>query len=190
LNFIEKQKATENCKLIYCSLGTVLKSHIKFRKGGIDTFFNNLINIAFEQPNLYFLVVLDKEMRVKFESKSKNLLFVNYAPQINILKKADVFLTHAGPGSVFEAVFCAIPMILFPLNNKWDQNGTAARVVHHGLGKKADLGDTKIQILEAIQLMITSKIYKEKAIEMSKSFAEKYKDNFLENILLTELLVQ
>jgi len=190
LNFIEKQKATENSKLIYCSLGTVLKSHIKFRKGGIDTFFNNLINIAFEQPNLYFLVVLDKEMRVKFESKSKNLLFVNYAPQIDILKKADVFLTHAGSGSVFEAVFCALPMILFPLNNKWDQNGTAARVVHHGLGKKADLGDTKIQILEAIQLMITSKIYKEKAIEMSKSFAEKYKDNFLENILLTELLVQ
>jgi UDP:flavonoid glycosyltransferase YjiC (YdhE family) len=190
LNFIEKQKAAENSKLIYCSLGTVLKSHIKFRKGGIDAFFYNLINIALEQPNLYFLVALDKEMRAKFESKSKNLLFVDYAPQMDILKKADVFLTHAGPGSVFEAVFCAIPMILFPLNDKWDQNGTAARVVHHGLGKKADLGDTKIQILEAIQLISTSKTDKEKAIEMSKLFAEKYHDNFLENILLNELLVQ
>jgi zeaxanthin glucosyltransferase len=190
LGFIAKQQATENSKLIYCSLGTVLKSHLTFRKEGIDDFFNNIIDIASKHPNLYFLVALDKEMRAKHESKSKNLLFVNYAPQMDILKKADVFLTHAGPGSVFEAVFCATPMLLFPLNDKWDQNGTAARVVHHGLGIKADLADTKEQILEAILLIISNKAYKVKALEMRKLLTEKYHDNFLENISLTELLVQ
>jgi zeaxanthin glucosyltransferase len=190
LDFIAKQKNKLGSKLIYCSLGTVLKAHILHRKNGVDTFFNNIIEIAFEHPNLYFLVALDKEMQVKFESKSKNLLFVNYAPQMDILKKADVFMTHAGPGSVFEAVFCATPMILFPLNDKWDQNGTAARIVHHGIGIKSDLEDTKTQILGAIQQILHSETYKEKALKMSKLLSEKYKDNFLENILPTELLVQ
>lgn len=185
LNFIQIKESSEDHKLIYYSLGTVLKTHLTHRKGGIDSFFNNIIEIAFENPHLYFLVALEKDMRMKFKSKSKNLLFLDFAPQMDILKKSDLFLTHAGPGSVFEAIYSATPMLLFPLNDKWDQNGTAARVVYHGAGTKADLKDSKDTILDAIKMIILNKQYKEKVLEMSLLFNEKYHDNFLEEILST-----
>ena len=41
-------------------------------------------------------------------------------------------------------------MLLFPLNNKWDQNGTAARVVYHGLGLKSDLNENKEKLIAKI----------------------------------------
>jgi UDP:flavonoid glycosyltransferase YjiC (YdhE family) len=62
--------------------------------------------------------------------------FIDIVPAV---VKANLFLTHSGNGSVLEAIHFKIPMLLFPLNNKWDQNGTAARVVHFGLGRKSEL---------------------------------------------------
>lgn len=182
LNFIEKQKNTKGSKLIYCSLGTVLKTHLKQRKGGAESFFNNLMAIASENPDLFFLVVLEKELSVKFRNNADNFLHLDFAPQIDILKRANAFLTHAGAGSVCEAIFCATPMILFPLNDKWDQNGTAARVVYHGLGIKGDLSENKTAILQAIQTILLDAAYKNNATIMSKLLSQTYHKNLLENL--------
>lgn len=191
LNFIKRKEACEDSKLLYCSLGTVLKSHIVHRKINIETFFNSIIDIAYDNPTFYFAVALDKDMRLGLKTKSENITFLDYAPQMDILSKADIFLTHAGPGSVFESVMQATPMLLFPLNDKWDQNGTAARVVYHGLGKKVDLVDTKQTIEQAIFELLDNPIYKQKAQAFSKVLNEKYnRENFLEDFFSTELLVQ
>jgi UDP:flavonoid glycosyltransferase YjiC (YdhE family) len=95
LNFIKKKETYPNSKLLYCSLGTVLKSHLVHRKGDIYTFFNAIIDIAFENPSLYFVIALEKSMRSTLKTTSENIIFLDYAPQIDILSKADVFLTHA-----------------------------------------------------------------------------------------------
>ncbi len=191
LNFIKKKETYPNSKLLYCSLGTVLKSHLVHRKGDIYTFFNAIIDIAFENPSLYFVIALEKSMRSTLKTTSENIIFLDYTPQIDILSKADVFLTHAGPGSVFESIIQATPMLLFPLNDKWDQNGTAARVVYHGLGKKADLADSKQSIEQAIFELLNNKSYQQKAQTLSTLLLEKYSnENYLKDFFSTELLVQ
>ncbi len=191
LNFIKRKDAHENSKLLYCSLGTVLKSHLVHRKGNINTFFNALIDIASENPTLYFVITLEKNMRLGLKTKSENIIFLDYAPQMDILSKTDIFLTHAGPGSVFEAIMQATPLLLFPLNDKWDQNGTAARVVYHGLGIKADLDDSKLTIENTINELLNNVIYQQKAEAFSKILHKKYSnESFLEDFFSTELLVQ
>jgi len=191
LNFIQSKKTYKNSKLVYCSLGTVLKSHLKYRKVNIHSFFRSIIDIASENPNLYFVIAVEKDIRSGLKTKSENIILLDYAPQMDILNKADIFLTHAGPGSVFESIIQATPMLLFPLNNKWDQNGTAARMVYYGLGKKADLQDSKQSIEQAILGLLNDSIYQQKVQTFSKVLREKYsKESFLEDFFSTELLVQ
>jgi hypothetical protein len=148
--FVKQAKATLGNKLIYCSLGTVLKIHMKKKEKVVTTFFQNLIDIASETPHYWFYIVVDKDYLKTLKPKSSNVKLVAFAPQIYLLKNADLFLTHAGMGSVLESMVTQTPMLLFPLNEKWDQNGTAARVVHYRFGQKSDLNASKIILIEQI----------------------------------------
>jgi zeaxanthin glucosyltransferase len=67
-----------------------------------------------------------------FADLPDNVLVVRGAPQLWVLRRAAAFVTHAGLGSIREAVALAVPMIAVP--QQFDQFGNAARVVHHGLG--------------------------------------------------------
>lgn len=141
--FVEHAKSNTQNKLIYCSLGTVLKTHAKGKEKQVLKFFQNLIALAEENLNWYFYAVVEKEFLNELKPQSPNIKLLEYAPQIYLLNNADLFITHAGMGSVNEAFCINVPMLVVPLNNKWDQNGTAARVVYKGLGQKADLKDSK-----------------------------------------------
>jgi zeaxanthin glucosyltransferase len=189
-SFIEAQQKAENSQLIYCSLGSVVEQHLKDKKGGIKVFVDKIIDIAFENPDLHIVFVLNQELRKKFKQKSNNLLFLDFAPQFDLLKRAAVFLTHGGNNSCVDAVLCETPMLLFPLNDIWDQNGTAARIVHKGMGVKADLNDSKASILSNISLIINDLSFYENIKLMNKTLTKKYNKKYLESFLATEFLVQ
>jgi zeaxanthin glucosyltransferase len=59
-------------------------------------------------------------------------LVVRYAPQLEILKRAAVVITHAGLNTVLEALAEGVPLVCLPLGN--DQPGVAARVAAQGAG--------------------------------------------------------
>ncbi|NVI96922.1 glycosyl transferase family 28 [Myxococcus sp. AM009] len=58
-------------------------------------------------------------------------------PQLEVLPRARLFLNHGGIGSVREALYFGVPMLLFPYGA--DQPGLTARLVHHNLGLRGDL---------------------------------------------------
>lgn len=60
----------------------------------------------------------------------------DYAPQLEILTRADVFVSHGGPNSVAEALAFGVPMVLTPLCN--DQPLVADRVQSVGAGLVLD----------------------------------------------------
>lgn len=73
-----------------------------------------------------------------------------WAPQIELLKRASVAVTHAGLGTLKECIVCGVPVVVFPfLLSDQPENArrvalkgleiNARRVVHHGLGVKGDL---------------------------------------------------
>jgi zeaxanthin glucosyltransferase len=63
---------------------------------------------------------------------SGNPIVVNYAPQLELIKRATLVITHAGLNTVLESLSEGVPMVCIPLGN--DQPGVAARVKAHGAG--------------------------------------------------------
>jgi zeaxanthin glucosyltransferase len=59
-------------------------------------------------------------------------LVVRYAPQLEIVKRAAVVITHAGLNTVLESLAEGVPLVALPLGN--DQPGVAARVAARGAG--------------------------------------------------------
>jgi zeaxanthin glucosyltransferase len=59
-------------------------------------------------------------------------IVVSYAPQLDIVKRAAVVITHAGLNTVLESLAEGVPLVALPLGN--DQPGVAARVAARGAG--------------------------------------------------------
>ncbi|HEU5350837.1 MAG TPA: glycosyltransferase [Terracidiphilus sp.] len=104
--------------LIYASLGTTLKSEA-------DTF--HLIAQACDGLGVQLVISLggrrDPEM---FRDLPGTPLIVRDAPQLELLKRAEVVITHAGPNTVFESLMQGKPMIAIP--KTFDQPAIAARL--------------------------------------------------------------
>jgi MGT family glycosyltransferase len=62
-----------------------------------------------------------------------NPLVVGYAPQLDLLTRAALTITHAGLNTVLESLSCGVPMVAIPVGN--DQPGVAARVKWLGAGE-------------------------------------------------------
>ena len=61
-----------------------------------------------------------------------NISVFPYVDQLDILSKADVFITHCGMNSVSESLYMAAPMILYPQTG--EQCAVARRVTEIGAG--------------------------------------------------------
>ena len=64
-----------------------------------------------------------------------NALVVDFAPQMALLDRAALSITHGGSNTVLEALSRGVPMVALPRSA--DQMGMAARVVHCGAGLRA-----------------------------------------------------
>ncbi|MPM39738.1 Oleandomycin glycosyltransferase [bioreactor metagenome] len=87
--------------------------------------------------------------------------------QIEILQNADVFLTHCGMNSVNEALYCGVPLVLFPQTP--EQSGVAYRVNELGAGMYLP-NDSPQAIRETILAVLKDGSYKLGAKEISDDF--------------------
>ena len=60
-------------------------------------------------------------------------IIVNYAPQLELLQTATLAITHAGSGTILDALSYGVPLVALPIAN--DQPATAARLAWSGAGK-------------------------------------------------------
>jgi zeaxanthin glucosyltransferase len=65
-------------------------------------------------------------------SLPETAIAARWVPQIPVLEKASLMITHGGLGTVKECILHGVPMIAFPMDK--DQPDNARRIVHHGLG--------------------------------------------------------
>ena len=61
-----------------------------------------------------------------------NAVVVHEVPQLKLLQRAALCVSHAGLSTVLEAVTVKVPLVLIPI--AYDQFDVAARVLFHGLG--------------------------------------------------------
>lgn len=152
---------------IYCSLGS--QGHF-FSEG--KRFFQTAIDAVAARPEWQMIVSVGSNLNVtEFQRVPRNVRLVNWAPQLEMLKKASMMITHGGLGTVKECIFFGVPMIVFPLSREQPLN--AARVVHHGIGRCGDIRSVSVeQVTELIGGIESNPSFKEKAELMGRRFHE------------------
>ena len=97
-------------------------------------------------------------------------LVVGYAPQLELLQKATLTITHAGMNTTMESLSNGVPMVAVPIAN--DQPGVAARIAWTGAGEVVPLSRLKVPRLRAaIERVLTEDSYKNNASRLQEAIA-------------------
>jgi MGT family glycosyltransferase len=100
-----------------------------------------------------------------------NATIVSTAPQIELLKRAALCITHAGLNTALEALAQGVPMVAIPIG--FDQPGVAARIGHHGVGEFVEIGQlTAERLSELIQRVRKNPSYRDRARYFQKVIAQ------------------
>jgi zeaxanthin glucosyltransferase len=161
-------KLIANKPLIYTALST-----LPFEPGTDGKrFFQTVIDASLQWPEWNWVISIGKTLSINdFQNIPANVIVVNHAPQLELLKKAILMITHGGPSSIKECIYFGVPMIAFPL---WfDQHGNVARIIHHGLGLSGDFKTINIMELRNLILEITTNArYIKNIHKMQKTFQD------------------
>lgn len=111
--------------LVYASLGTL--------QNGSESIFRAIAAGCAGLPVQLVLSLGGGLAPEKLGQLAGDPLVVPYAPQLELVKRAALVITHGGVNTVLESLSEGVPMVLIPLGN--DQPGVAARVVARGAGK-------------------------------------------------------
>lgn len=129
-NGIDSQKP-----LVYCSLGTYSRVYRHARR-----LFETVIAALRDRDDLQAVIQIGTAAPLDaFGDLPRHIHLMEHVPQIDILARAQVFITHGGLSSVREACYFGVPMLVFPCWN--DQPGNAARIEYHGLGLRGDIAN-------------------------------------------------
>jgi zeaxanthin glucosyltransferase len=100
-----------------------------------------------------------------------NPIVVGYAPQLELLQKATLTITHAGMNTTLESLSNGVPMVAIPVAN--DQPGVAARIAYTGVGEVVSLKQLNVPKLQtAIRKVLTKESYKKNAITLQKAIQQ------------------
>lgn len=110
--------------LVYASLGTL--------QNQLQQVFRSILQ-GLAGLNVQVVLALGRRDAVWNEPTPANARVVNYAPQLDLIERASVIVTHAGLNTALETLTRGKPMVCIPVTN--DQPGVAARVAHVGAGE-------------------------------------------------------
>jgi zeaxanthin glucosyltransferase len=186
-SFIDKIPLYRN--VVYCSLGTIYTISKKNKE--IITFFSQLLEVAKILTDFEFVLSLTKEYSLKLGEIPHNVHFFEQVPQLKVLSRADIFITHGGSQSVKESIRNHVPMLVYPI--WWDQPGFAARVEYFGLGLTGKLGkDSSQQIRDKIKVLTNDNSYRQNVIDLDEIIVNKYTEHSIlkdfENTLKNQVI--
>ena len=146
--------------LIYASLGTVLNR--------LQYVFRDIAH-ACEDLDVQLVIslggALDPE---ELSNLPGQPIVVKYAPQLELLKKTTLTITHAGLNTTLESLSNGVPMVAIPIAN--DQPSVAARIAWAGVGEFIPLSRLSVPKLRtAIQQVLTQDSYKQNALRLQEA---------------------
>jgi UDP:flavonoid glycosyltransferase YjiC (YdhE family) len=162
------ERISKDKPLIYCSLGT--QSH--FYKQESRLLYHCLFATMSARPDWQLILSIGSHLSTElFADHPPNVVVVNRAPQLEVLKRAFVMITHGGLGSIKECILMAVPMIVFPLGRDQPRNG--ARVAFHRLGVRGDIRNVSVEVIQSlIDRIDRDPTFKECSERFGKKFRE------------------
>ncbi len=98
-----------------------------------------------------------------------NVHVFRYIPQLDVLRHADLFVCHGGIGTLHECVMAGVPMLVHS-GGQLDENGNAARVEYHGLGRRGRLDDGPEAVRANIDALLGDPAYRHQVAAMREHF--------------------
>ncbi len=128
--------------LIYASLGTLQNKNLKLFHGFVEAC-----------RELDVQLVIAGTAPESLGALPENVLAVSYAPQLELLPKASLTLTHGGLNTVLDSLACGVPLLVLPLT--YEQPAIAQRVRWVGAGEtltasRLDTSQLRAQIGELL----------------------------------------
>ncbi|MCM2369947.1 glycosyltransferase [Aporhodopirellula aestuarii] len=143
--------------LVYASLGTI--------HGNAKHLFHEIAE-ACATFDVQLVISLGRSMENEaIPTFPGSPIAVRYAPQLELLKRAALTITHGGMNTTLECLTNAIPMVVIPLAN--DQPGIGSRVKWSGCGESIPAKSVSVATLrKAISQILHDPSYRENARKM------------------------
>jgi zeaxanthin glucosyltransferase len=150
--------------IVYASMGTV-------QNGNADVFGTIVAAVAKHKPAQLVLSIGNVLRPEQIGPVPQNAIVVNHAPQLELLKKASVCITHAGFNTVLEALTQGVPQLAIPVTN--DQPGVAARIAAHQTGVVASLEKLTVsQLSTLVDEVLNNSMYRVNARKFQQAIAK------------------
>ena len=149
--------------LIYASMGTLVN--------GLTDVFRIILKAAAAIPGRQLVLSIGSNIQMDdIGPIPAGAIVVSSAPQVELLKRAELCITHAGINTTLESLALGVPMVAIPVG--FDQPGIAARIVYHGVGKSVPVASVnKEDLFGAIQEVLGNPSYRDTACRFQRTIA-------------------
>jgi len=149
--------------LIYASMGTMLN--------GSEQAFRMIVDGA-SGPDRQLVLSIGQHMDAShIGPMPSNTIVVNHAPQLDVLKKATLCITHTGLNTVLESLAQGVPLVAMPVGN--DQPGVAARIAHTQTGVFTPFTRVTMKSLRAmVDTVLSDPMYRTNAVRMQNAIQQ------------------
>lgn len=148
--------------LIYASLGTI--------QNRLLNIFNQIAE-ACQDLDVQLIISLGGSADPEsMPALAGDPIVVKYAPQLEILQKAQLTITHAGLNTTLESLGCGVPMVAIPIAN--DQPGVASRIAWTETGVVVPVKKLTVpKLRKAVQTVLSESKYRDNAKKMQLAIA-------------------
>jgi UDP:flavonoid glycosyltransferase YjiC (YdhE family) len=150
--------------LIYASMGTL--------QNGLENVFRAIAEAAAPHRNVQLVLSIGSHLDLdQIGPLPSNAVVVRHAPQLELLKRASVCITHAGLNTVLEALAHGVPQVAIPITV--DQPGVAARIAEKKTGLVVSLKElTPSRLSLLLDQVLNDSTYRDSARYFQKVIAE------------------
>jgi MGT family glycosyltransferase len=149
--------------LVYASLGTL--------QNGSEQIFRVIASACADLPVQLVISLGGGIDQARLGVLAGDPIVVKYAPQLDLIKRSAVVITHAGINTALESLAEGVPLVCIPLGN--DQPGVASRVKSRGAGVVVPpRGLTAKRLHSAVLAVLQEESYRNAARKLQTSMQQ------------------
>lgn len=148
--------------LVYVTLGTL--------QNPASDYFRLIARVC-ASLNVQIVIAAGTNQPRTLRALAGSPIVVQFAPQLEILARASLTITHSGLNTVMQSLLFGVPMVAIPLTH--DQPAIAARIAHSGTGDVIPPRKLSAESLKAsIQRVMENPGFREKAQAIRESIRQ------------------